>query len=55
MPIKMLYYCPDPNDIEDWKPVEIYDITYDSDGYPVFLFYYNGQWILKSIRYFKPI
>ena len=34
--------------------VKIYDISYDSNGYPLFLIYINGQWIRKSAKYFKP-
>lgn len=36
-------------------PVIIYDISYDSKGYPLFLIYIDGQWIRKSAKYFKPI
>lgn len=35
--------------------VKIYDITYDKVGFPLFLTYYNGQWIRKSAKYFRPI
>jgi hypothetical protein len=34
--------------------VRIYDISYDSNGYPLFLIYINGQWTRKSAKYFKP-
>jgi hypothetical protein len=34
--------------------VTIYDISYDSNGYPLFLIYIDGQWIRKSAKYFKP-
>ena len=37
-----------------YKKVKIYDISYDSTGYPLFLIYINGQWIRKSAKYFKP-
>ena len=54
--------------IEKWQPtkllmwyvydepqlVEIYDITYNSNGYPLFLIYLDGQWLRKSAKYFKP-
>lgn len=33
---------------------EIFDISYDSDGFPLFLFYRNGEWIRKSAKYFTP-
>lgn len=48
--LKMLYVF----DIEP-KQVYIYDISYDSTGYPLFLTYINGQWIRKSAKYFIPI
>ena len=35
--------------------VKIYDITYNTNGYPLFLIYLDGQWIRKSAKYFKPI
>ena len=35
--------------------VKVYDISYDNDGYPLFLTYINGQWIRKSAKYFNPI
>ena len=33
----------------------IYDISYNSNGYPLFLIYVDGQWIRKSAKYFKPM
>lgn len=33
----------------------IYDIVYDSSGYPSFLYYDNGKWIRTSAKYFCPI
>ena len=36
------------------RKVKIYDISYNSTGYPLFLIYINGQWIRKSAKYFKP-
>lgn len=33
----------------------IYDISYDSNGYPLFLIYLNGQWERKSAKYFSPM
>lgn len=35
--------------------VKVYDISYDNDGYPLFLIYIDGQWIRKSAKYFSPI
>lgn len=35
-------------------PYDVYDITYDSSGYPHFLIYENGQWIRKSAKHFIP-
>lgn len=37
------------------RKVKIYDISYDSTGYPIFLIYIDGQWIRKSAKYFRPI
>lgn len=34
--------------------VKVYDITYDSKGFPLFLIYLDGQWIRKSAKYFIP-
>ena len=34
--------------------VSVYDVTYDSDGYPQFLVYKNGQWIRHSAKNYKP-
>lgn len=53
MPIKMLYY-PNPDDKSNWGIVNVYDISYDSNGFPLFLFYFHGQWVRKSAKYFKP-
>ena len=33
----------------------VYDIVYDSKGYPHFLIYDNGQWKRVSAKHFKPI
>lgn len=38
-----------------FKKVKVYDISYDRNGYPLFLIYINGQWVRKSAKYFKPI
>ena len=32
----------------------VYDIKYDKCGYPHFVVYKNGQWQIKSAKYFKP-
>ena len=37
------------------KFVKIYDVSYDSNGFPSFLIYIDGQWIRKSAKYFTPI
>ena len=34
---------------------DIFDITYDKNGYPQFLIYTNGQWIRRSAKYFTPV
>lgn len=45
------------NDNKSNPKVTIYDISYDSNGYPLFLYYdYNThQWIRKSAKYFYPV
>ena len=35
--------------------VEIFDISYNTCGYPTFLVYFNNQWVRKSAKYFRPI
>ena len=37
--------------------VTVYDVTYDSNGYPLFLFYdrENHAWVRKSAKYFIPV
>ena len=49
-PIEMMFECG-----YSVHKVKIYDISYDKDGFPLFLIYFNGQWIRKSAKYFKPI
>lgn len=34
---------------------EVYDISYDSKGYPRFLIYKDNQWIRLKAKYFRPI
>lgn len=36
------------------EAVDVYNITYDRSGFPHFLIYENGQWILKSAKHFRP-
>lgn len=45
----MTFYC----DIDGF-PHKIYDITYDSTGYPQFLIRMKGQWVRKSAKHFMP-
>ena len=33
---------------------EIFDITYDSSGYPQFLIYKDKQWMRLSAKHFTP-
>lgn len=33
---------------------EVFDITYNSAGYPHFLVYKDGQWLRMSAKYFRP-
>ena len=35
--------------------LQVYAIQNDSCGYPMFLFWTNGQWIWKSAKYFFPL
>lgn len=53
MPIKMFYYT--NSDDEYGTVVNVYDISYDSNGFPLFLFYFKGQWVRKSAKHFKPV
>lgn len=34
--------------------VDVYDITYDTSGYPHFLIYYDGQWRREKAKHFMP-
>jgi hypothetical protein len=34
---------------------EVFDIVYNSAGYPHFLVYKDGQWLRMSAKYFRPI
>ena len=42
-------------DKDNVQIIKVYDISYDSNGYPLFLIYIDGQWVRKSAKYFKPI
>ncbi len=46
----LVLYMPDES-----RYVEVYDITYNSNGYPLFLIYLDGQWLRKSAKHFRPI
>ena len=37
------------------KEYEVFDITYDNNGYPRFLIYNDGQWLRMSAKNFRPI
>lgn len=37
------------------KVVNVYDITYDSNGYPLFLIYFDNRWVRISAKHFKPL
>lgn len=41
-------------DKETYKPVEVYDITYDASGFPHFLIFCDNQWVRKSAKCFTP-
>lgn len=34
--------------------VLIYDIRYEKNGYPQFLIYMDGEWLVCSAKYFAP-
>ena len=36
------------------KEYEVFDITYDSNGYPQFLIYKERQWLRVSAKHFVP-
>ena len=33
---------------------QVYDVTYDSNGYAQFLVYMDGQWLRLSAKHFIP-
>lgn len=39
---------------ETGETESVYDIKYDGSGFPHFLIYKDGQWILKSAKHFRP-
>ena len=39
---------------EDKIMYVVFDISYDSDGYPLFLIYKDKQWVRMSAKHFKP-
>lgn len=38
----------------DMRPYEIYDVTYDKSGYPLFLIFRKGEWRRISAKHFTP-
>ena len=34
--------------------VTVYDIKYDSAGYPHFLVYIDGQWLIRTAKHYIP-
>lgn len=40
---------------ETFKVVDVYDITYDTCGFPLFLIYENSQWVRRSAKHYEPI
>ncbi len=38
----------------DMRPYKIYDVTYDSSGFPLFLIFREGQWCRISAKHFTP-
>jgi hypothetical protein len=41
-------------DSRDSKTYQVYDIKYDSTGYPHFIIYKDRQWLRQSAKHFKP-
>jgi hypothetical protein len=39
----------------DKQMYEVFDITYDSVGYPHFLIYQDNRWVRMSAKYFRPL
>ncbi|MEY8574184.1 hypothetical protein AALD01_07215 [Oscillospiraceae bacterium 21-37] len=37
-----------------YKVVQVYDVSYDKHGYPLFLIYFKGQWLRRSGKFFAP-
>lgn len=37
------------------RAIDVYDVRYDSSGYPHFLIYQNEQWLQVSAKHFRPI
>lgn len=37
-----------------YRAYKVFDITYDTAGYPNFLIYKDGQWIRISAKHFEP-
>ena len=35
--------------------VDVYDITYDKNGYPRFLIFKDNQWLCLSAKHFMPV
>lgn len=50
MNIEMVYV-----DETQVRTVTVYDISYDSCGFSLFLIYIDGQWMRKSDKYFNPV
>lgn len=36
------------------KPVDVYDVKRDKNGYPHFLVYKDGQWVYLTAKLFEP-
>ena len=36
------------------KPVDVYDVKRDKNGYPHFLVYKDGQWVYLTAKIFEP-
>lgn len=40
--------------LDDRGVYQVFDVSYDSNGYPQFLVYRNGQWLRMSAKHFTP-
>ena len=39
---------------EGRKWLDVFDVSYDKTGFPLFLVYHNRQWMRRSAKHFVP-